>query len=121
MPRVKLSPQAADDIEEILNRTVATYGELATQRYEQLLVQSLDDLAENPHRAGSTLRPEISSIAYTYHLIHSRLNVRSSIGQVKRPRHCVLFRIRTDGIVEVGRVLHDSMAIELHVPDDFID
>ncbi len=116
MPRVFLSPQAADDIAAILQRTAATFGESATQRYEQLLAQSLVDLAENPRRAGCSLWTEIGPNAFTYHLAHSRSNVQSSVGQMKHPRH---YRIREGGVVEVGRVLHDSMELERHVPDDF--
>ena len=68
---------------------------------------------------GSTARPEIANAVRTYHLLHSRNRVTSRTERVNRPRHFLLYRIRPDGTVEIGRVLHDSMDVVRHVPDDF--
>jgi len=34
-------------------------------------------------------------------------------------RHFLLYRTRPDGRVEIGRVLHDSMDLERHLPDNY--
>jgi toxin ParE1/3/4 len=38
---------------------------------------------------------------------------------VKHPRHFLLYRIRADGQVEIGRVLHDSMDLEPHLREEY--
>jgi hypothetical protein len=35
---------------------------------------------------------------------------------VKTPRHFLLYRRREDGVIEVGRVLHDSRDLERQLP-----
>src|SRR3954462_5652422 len=112
MPKYRLSPQAERDIEAILEWTHENFGEKARLRYEALLTRAIMDVAEDPERVGSHDRPEIAVAARTYHLRHSRDRVKKSIGRVQRPRHFFLFRTRTDGEVEIGRVLHDGMDLE---------
>ena len=34
--------------------------------------------------------------------------MRRASGRVRRPRHCLLYRAAEDGVVEIGRVLHDD-------------
>jgi len=68
MARFRISPQAERDIEAILRWTHETFGEKARLRYEALLIQANRDVAENPDRAGSRNRSEITPTARTYHL-----------------------------------------------------
>jgi plasmid stabilization system protein ParE len=44
---------------------------------------------------------------------------RYLIGRVKLPRHFLLDRVRTDGTIEILRVLHDSMDRARHLPDEW--
>ena len=37
---------------------------------------------------------------------------------VRSPRHFVLYRQRTENVLEVVRVLHDARYIERHLTDD---
>jgi toxin ParE1/3/4 len=84
-----------------------------------LLVRAILDVASDPDLPGSSRRPEIAATARTYHLIHSRNHVATKVGRVKRPRHFLLYRTRPDGIVEIGRVLHESMDLAKHLPDEY--
>lgn len=84
-------------------------------RYQELLAQTLIDLGANPERVGSVTRPEISQAARSYHLSFSRMRVSSTIGRVRRPRHFVVFRIVED-VLEVARILHDSMDLTQNLP-----
>ena len=54
-----------------------------------------------------------------YHLWHSRNLVPVADGRVKNPRHFLLYRTRSTGRVEIGRVLHDSMDFEHQLPEDY--
>jgi toxin ParE1/3/4 len=72
MAQFRLSPAADRDIASILAWTHEHFGEQARQRYEALLVQAMIDLAEDAERPGCASREEISGVARTYHLWHSR-------------------------------------------------
>ncbi|CAD5201569.1 Plasmid stabilization system [Pseudomonas sp. FEN] len=46
----------------------------------------------------------------------SRLNTPH--GTVKSPRHVVLYRAANNDVIEVVRLLHDAMEVQLHAPRD---
>jgi toxin ParE1/3/4 len=115
---VILSSRACRDIEDILSWTEANFGPQTMRRYGKLIAAAIQELAENPETAGSATRPEIDASCRTYHLTHSRTAVPRR-DRIRRPRHFVLYRINDAGIVEIGRLLHDSMDLDLHVPDEF--
>lgn len=119
MPRYRLAPRAVLDIAAILEWTHEHFGERGRIRYEALLTQAIIDVADEPQRVGSQSRPEIAVGARTYHLRQSRDRVDPALGKVKQPRHFLLYRIGGDGCVEIGRVLHDTMDLKRHRPDDY--
>lgn len=115
---LKLSPDARQDIRDISRWSELQFGKDAATRYRALLVQALRDLEADPARIGSIERPELMvSGARTYHLSFSR----SRAGQpgVKKPRHFLLYRSTAPGLIEVGRILHDSSDVRLHLPDGY--
>jgi toxin ParE1/3/4 len=114
-----LAPAAELDIRSILAWTNEHFGEPARLRYEALLIRSILVVANDPKLSGSSSRPEIARAARTYHLVHSRTHVRVETGRVKQPRHFLLYRCRDDGAVEIGRVLHESVDLQRHVPDEY--
>jgi toxin ParE1/3/4 len=116
MLRHVLSPSAEEDVDEILKWSAEHFGEAASLRYESLIVQGIADIVENPHRTGVHRRVEVVPEARTYHLQNSRHHIPADLGRVQVPRHFLLFRVRDDGVVEVGRVLHDSMDWSRHLP-----
>ena len=120
MLRVVLAPAAEDDIVKILSWSHEHFGEQARLRYEALLTQAIVDIAEDPDRAGSMSREELAASARTYHLWHSRLRTEKPIGVVAKPRHFLLFRLNTEGEIEIGRVLHDSMDLVSNLPDVYL-
>jgi len=119
MGQFTLSPAAERDITSILAWTHEHFGEQARLRYEALLVQAIVDVAEDPERPGCALRDEISSVARTYHLWHSRNHVDKTLGRVRRPRHFLIYRFTDDNQIEIGRVLHDSMDLPSHLPVEY--
>lgn len=116
MARFRLSSRAERDIEEILAWTHERFGEQARLRYEQLLVQAILDVPDDPRRAGSVERLELAPGAFTYHLANSRNRVNRSMGRVRKLRHFPLYRLAGDGCLEIGRVLHDNMDLARHLP-----
>ncbi len=98
--------------------SVTEFGERAALRYDALIKQALKDIGENPDRPGSKARPEIMiADARIYHLAFSRSRV---VGKpVKTPRHFLLYRRSIEGIIEVGRILHDGRDLARHLPDEY--
>jgi toxin ParE1/3/4 len=119
MARLRISPEAQEDLVAILAWTDRQFCEEIRLRYEELLVQAFLDLADEPGRQGALQRPELAQGAFTYHLRHSRDRVSRSLGRIKKPRHFLLYRVAADGYVEIGRVLHDSMDLARHLPSDY--
>jgi toxin ParE1/3/4 len=119
MPKYRLSPFAERDIEANLAWSQEQFGEKARIRYEALLVRAMMDVAVDPERPGSHARPEIATGPRTYHLRYSRDRVKRSVGRVQRLRHFLLYRALKDRGVEIGRVLHDGMDLERHLPDEY--
>ena len=118
MTPIRLASEAEKDIEAILIWTHEQFGEQVRIRYEELLVQAVLDVADDPHRFGSLERPELATGAFTYHLRHSRNHVNPSKGRIRKPRHFLLYRVTLEGYLEIGRVLHDSMDVARHLPSD---
>jgi toxin ParE1/3/4 len=115
---IRVSHEARRDIRAILEWTEQEFGKKAALRYAALLAQALRDIGEDPERPGSLARPEIAiKGARTYHLEFSRGTVKGR--GVKAPRHFLLYRRREEGMIEVGRVIHDARDLERHLPEDY--
>lgn len=114
-----LSRAAVADIASILTWTQETFGERICLRYEALLTQAIMDVSNDPERAGSSPRPDISPNVFTYHLFHSRNRVSINVGRIRNPRHFLLYRLVGSGAVEIGRVLHDAMDVDRQLPANY--
>jgi toxin ParE1/3/4 len=114
-----ISPAAERDIQSILAWTQERFGSQARLRYEALLIRAILDVVEDPKRPGSQNRPEIASAARTYHLGYSRDRVTPTANRVRRPRHFLLYRTSSDGRIEIGRILHESMDLAAHLPEEY--
>ncbi len=117
--RFFLSPAGERDVRRILEQSLEQFGDTAMSRYRALIVQAILDVADDPHRVGSLGRPEVAAMARTYHIANSRDRVPKAAGRVKNPRHFLLYRVFSDGKVEIGRVLHESMELSRHLPADY--
>ena len=115
---VRLTDPAKRDLSSVMEWTVKKFGERAAIRYDALIKQALKDISADPERPGSTDRPEIMlEGARVYHLQFSRSRV-SGPG-VKAPRHILLYRRRSDGVIEVARILHDGRDLARHLPEGY--
>jgi toxin ParE1/3/4 len=116
---VIIAPKARADIEDILTWTREDFGAPTLRRYAKLLATAIEEVAANPEVAGSSPRPEIADHCRTYHLFFSRKTAGRAGDRIRRPRHFLLYRVTEAGIVEIGRVLHDSMDLEAHLPEEY--
>lgn len=117
--RFILSPAAERDVRRTLEQSLEQFGDTAMSRYRALIVQAILDVADDPRRVGSLKRPEVAAITRTYHITNSRDRVPKAAVRVKNPRHFLLDRVISDGKVEIGRVLHESMELSRHLPADY--
>lgn len=108
MARYRLSQSAQSDIDAVLAWSHDTFGSAARRRYQGLIAAAIRDIASDPYRAGSRPRPDLDEGIRAWHLMLNR--DRSRADHVRRPRHVLFYRL-DDGIVVVGRVLHDAMDV----------
>lgn len=108
-PRYTLhvSSAAQNDIIRILAWTQEAFGDMGRTRYETLISTALIDLLADPGRAGVRQRDDIDQHICTYYLASSRKRISTS-KQVAKPRHLLLFRVKSN-VIEVARLLHDAM------------
>jgi toxin ParE1/3/4 len=113
----RLTEAAEADIVDILAWSETEFGSAARIRYERLIVTALVDVATDPGRPGSLVRPELGPDVRSWHLRGSRERARGPNGPVQRPRHFLIYRPLTAGRVAIGRVLHDAMELERHLQE----
>jgi toxin ParE1/3/4 len=104
MARLLRSPQAKRDITEVLQYTKERWGNAQARAYGELIKEALVAIANDPERgrARDDVRPGIVAL---------------HINQRGRPaRHILFYRIGTTGRVEILRLVHDAMDVELHLP-----
>ncbi len=117
--RYRLAAAAQADIVQLLAHTERNFGPAARRRYQALLITALRAIAAEPERIGSIDRPELGEQVRSYHLRHSRDSAQTIDGSVRRPRHLLLYRCSSPALIEIGRVLHDAMEVERHLPADY--
>lgn len=113
----RLSAAAQADLIDILGWTHERFGESARARYEALVVAALRDISTQLDHAGSIERPELGEGVRSWHLRLSRERARMTTGIVRRPRHFLIYRME-NGLVVIGRVLHDAMELALHLESE---
>jgi toxin ParE1/3/4 len=116
---VIIAPRARSDIVSILAWTKENFGSQTLERYAKLIATAIQQVAANPELAGSSERPEIAEHCRTYHLFFSRKSAGRAGDRIRQPRHFLLYRVTESNIVEIGRVLHDSMELQAHLPEEY--
>ncbi len=115
---VRLTGAARRDLLAVLTWSMKEFGERAALCYDALIKQALKDIGENPDRPGSRARDDIATNGVrTYHFSFSRSRVGGVT--VKPPRHLLLYRPSGKGVIEVGRILHDSRELRRHLPQNY--
>jgi toxin ParE1/3/4 len=116
---VIVAPKARGDIASILAWTEENFGPLTLKRYAKLIATAIEQIAENPERAGSSHRPEIAANCRTYHLYCSRKSAGLAGDRIRHARHLLLYRVTGSNALEIGRVLHESMDFQANLPEEY--
>lgn len=110
---VRISPQAYTDVADTLRFTEVRLGEALRSQYQDLLQVTFSSLAEEPIHINSRERDEISPGLRSLHLSFNMLETTE--GRTISPRHVVFYRIGTDQVIEIIRILHDAMEDTRHL------
>ena len=106
--QVHLTAGARADLGNILRWTSDRFGRAQARRYSDTLTQAIRSLEAGPDAPGSRRRDDLSRGLMTLHVAR-----RGRAG-----RHLVVYRIGGPGdpsVIEVIRLLHDSMDLSRHV------
>jgi toxin ParE1/3/4 len=103
---VRLADQAAQDVEDILDWTVLQFGAKQLEIYTDAINDALEVLNEGPTAVGVRWHPELGEAVAALHVAR----------QGRKGRHLLVFRVSApERVVEVLRILHDSMDLSRHL------
>ena len=109
---VRLTAAAEKDFEDIVEWTVQQFGDEQALAYAETIALALQALADGPSLIDAKRRDEIQRGLHSLHVAR----------QGRKGRHFVMFRIarRARHVIEVLRLLHDSMDLPRHfrIPDE---
>lgn len=106
---VRLSAAAEADFRQILRWTVDNFGSAQARAYADTLSSALKALCAGPSIIGVKERPEIGTNIWTLHVARNG----------RQGRHFIMFRVAAapgSKVIDVLRLLHDSMDLERHLP-----
>ena len=107
----KISAAAEVDIENILEYSFTTFGAEAALRYENLLKVSISTLQQGVNQPG--ISPTLRGLSKFPISMCKKEAQLDGVG-VSSPRHLIFFRM-SDQVLEIVRILHDSMDFERHL------
>lgn len=103
---VRLADRAAQDVEEILGWTLEQFGPLKLETYTEVINDALEALNAWPKLIDVRKRPELGDDVATLHVARHGC----------KGRHQLVFRVdETACLIEILRVLHDSMDLQRHL------
>ena len=102
----RLTRAAEDQIDAVLLESARTYGLEAADRYGHLILIAM---AAQPDLPGYVGVPRLEGIrAYPTRLARRRVAAASRVGA---PRHLIIYRRASDGVVEILGLVHDRMVL----------
>ncbi len=83
------------------------FGVEAAVRYNKLILAALTAVGASPGLAGSKPVPRLQNVRMFPLRLAGRFTALDD--RVSRPRHLVIYRVASDGVVEVLSLVHDRM------------
>jgi len=108
----RLSGPAAAELDEILDWSESNFGSEARERYNALVFEAIQNVADDPHQPNIRWHRVRTTDIGIYHIERSRDRVPADLGRVGEPRHYLILTIGPDGVVDVLGFIHDSMLLE---------
>jgi toxin ParE1/3/4 len=96
----------------LLDEGEQIFGSQARARYAALLVQAMQDIANDPDTPASRRVSGVEQSVRFYHIRFSKERVADPPGRVGEPRHILVYQVAPDGVVEILGCIPDRMTIE---------
>ena len=106
---VRLASAAQEYYQDILQWTADKFGSEQARTYAETLSAAIEALCDGPEILGVKARSEIGPGLYTLHVARKG----------RKGRHFVMFQIgdlQGVEVIDVLRILHDSMDLQRHLP-----
>ena len=105
----RLTQAAENQIDVILLASARMHGIDAVGRYRALPRTAMMAVGDDPLLSGSSEVRRLPGIrAYPARLTRHRITLAL---RVQTPRHLVVYRVASDGVVEILGVIHDRMVL----------
>ena len=105
---IRLTVQAEKDLLDITRWTAENFGTRQAEHYAETITLAIEALYHGPEILGAKLRDDIGTGVRTLHVAR----------QGRKGRHFVAFSVSEGHIINVLRLLHDSMDLATHLPED---
>lgn len=105
---IRLAGQAEQDLLDITLWTTENFGTRQTEQYAETIALAIEALHDGPEILGARVRDEIGPGVRTLHVAR----------QGRKGRHFVAFSVSEGHIINVLRLLHDSMDLAKHLPEE---
>ncbi len=105
---IRLADQAEQDLLEIIKWTAKNFGIQQAEHYAESITLAIEALHDGPEILGTKVRGDITKGIHTLHVAR----------QGRKGRHFVVFSVSEGHIINVLRLLHDSMDLAKHLPED---
>ncbi|EXI67103.1 MAG: Plasmid stabilization system protein [Candidatus Accumulibacter adjunctus] len=104
--QIRLAERAELDFLDITAWTAENFGARQAEYYAETVTLAMEALHDGPEIMGAKARDDIGSGIRTLHVAR----------QGRKGRHLVVFKEAEGRIIDVLRLLHDSMDLPRHVP-----
>ena len=105
---IRLADQAEKDLLDITVWTAENFGTQQAEQYAETIALAIEALHDGPEILGAKVRDDIGTGIRTLHVArHGR-----------KGRHFVAFSVSEGHIINVLRLLHDSMDLAKHLPEE---
>jgi len=104
--QIRLAERAELDFLGIVAWTAENFGARQAEYYAETVTSAIEALHDGPEIPGAKARDDIGSGIRTLHVAR----------QGRKGRHVVVFKEAEGRIIDVLRLLHDSMDLARHVP-----
>ena len=105
----RFSRRASRQIAEVLRWTRNQFGDHQRDAYAKLIELAVAEISKDPESPRSRRRVELHDAA--------RIMPIARIG--KPAHHFLVYRIESNGRVEIGCFLHERMNLQRHLPKDY--
>jgi len=116
MPRFRIARPAQADLTSILTASAERWGAEGRRRYAAALAGAMREVVSRPEGPLTRSRTELAAGLRSFHIRYAPAN--ESASQVRRPVHVLYYRIASEGVIEIVRVLHERMEPGRHLVAD---